>query len=209
MCQSNKKGLTHLQEVSCAPWDGDDENRVDTSFFKQVKTIKKNCDSGAYVVTGSTLILKTCKPCPFGSKDGLVQSASIHVTWGYLPFPVWLMSLCFLICHCVFCYVVGFSDLTLCFLFCCCFLLICHCFFCYVVGFSDVNLCFLICVVFFDLLLCFLICRCVFWFAVVFFDLPLCFLLCCFVFWFAIVFSVPDRDCVSVHPASSIQQLAT
>ena len=42
MCQSNEKGLTHLQEVSCALlrqwwWK--------PSFFKQVKAIKKNCDA--------------------------------------------------------------------------------------------------------------------------------------------------------------------
>ena len=42
MCQPNEKGLTHLQEVSCALLR---QSWWKPSFFKQVKAIKKNCDA--------------------------------------------------------------------------------------------------------------------------------------------------------------------
>ena len=44
-------------------WDSDDENRVDPSFFKQVKAIKKNCKlmtetvSFEYLVAHMVLVL--------------------------------------------------------------------------------------------------------------------------------------------------------
>ena len=104
MLQKEQTWFTCFQNMSAASENvrGTIKEYFDAGHGYDVIYVYTLCHSFGNTSWHVRLFLFVWRCCPSCSKVGPpVQSATIHVAQGYLPFPVWLMSLSFLFCRCV------------------------------------------------------------------------------------------------------------